>query len=80
MIAGLHKRLEWLRSHIDQAKDDLGPYDLVKLINLEGQLSNRIGRLERDKKIVTGEQLDSIESDYEVVAALAFEILGVNLG
>jgi dsDNA-specific endonuclease/ATPase MutS2 len=51
-IADLNRRIDQLSAYIDERKD-LAPDDLVKLLNLHGQLTSRIGRLMRDRQQVS---------------------------
>ena len=55
-IADLGAKIEKLSAYIDVRFDDLEPGELKGLLALHGQLSSRLGRLQRDRKVLSGDQ------------------------
>lgn len=59
-IADLQRRLRQLSRYIDDNLNDLDADTFVRLANLQGQLTSRLGRLMRDRQQVAGDAGDEL--------------------
>jgi hypothetical protein len=59
-IADLQRRLRQLSTYIDDNLTDLDADTFVRLANLQGQLTSRLGRLMRDRQQVSGNAGDEL--------------------
>jgi hypothetical protein len=59
-IADLQRRLRQLSRYIDDNLTDLDADTFVRLANLQGQLTSRLGRLMRDRQQVSGNAGDEL--------------------
>ena len=78
VISDLHRRLDELSGYIDTNRDDLTTAEYLAAVRLQGMLSNRIGRLHRDRAELhrDADDLDrAIDAALDVVGGL----LGVDL-
>lgn len=82
VIDDLIFRQEQLSAYIDDQMDKgVEVDDMLKLINLQGQIASRLGRLKRDQRALSGESADGM---FEMMSRLLDEIntemgLGVTL-
>jgi hypothetical protein len=58
VLDGLKRRLAQLDRYIDEHFDELEPAEYARFVALQGQISSRIGRIERDLQQVQPEQGD----------------------
>jgi len=84
-IADLNRRIEQLSAYIDQAtigSSDDGGIDVdqyARLLSLHGQLTSRLGRLLRDRAVISPEDDSFLQSCINEALDQASEILGVAL-
>ena len=79
IIADLQRRLDQLSQYIDTHRDELELGDFVRVINLQGQLANRIGRLMRDRQQLTGDDAGELSAAIDEALNVVGELLGVEL-
>lgn len=70
LIADLDRRRQQLGEFIEKHLGDLDVKEYVNLVNLEGQLASRIGRLQRDRLQVKGDGVGASELDALINRAL----------
>ena len=80
-IAELNRTIARLWDHIDaQFEALMTDGTLQGLLDAYGRLVSRVGRLERDRQVVTGGAgTDVLDADLDVVLAVVSEILGLDL-
>ena len=75
-IRDLDRRIEELSAYID-GREDLASEEYIRLLNLFGLLTSRLGRLMRDREQLGGE--GGLGEAIEDALAVASEVLGVDL-
>ena len=81
VIANLHHRLAELSAYIDHnrdAEDGLTTEQYLAAVRLQGMLSNRIGRLHRDRAELHGD-VDDLDQAIDAALDVVGGLLGVDL-
>jgi hypothetical protein len=79
IIADLHCKQWRLSRYIDEHMDDLPPADLARFLRIHAQGSSRLGRLLRDREVLTGGWNEAIDEIIEQTLAELGEAWGVEL-
>lgn len=77
-ISELQRRLRMVSAYIDEHLAEMVPADFGRLSSLQAQMTSRLGRLMRDRRVVMGEDVDA-DDDFDEALAIVSEILGVDL-
>jgi hypothetical protein len=79
IIADLHRKQQRLSRYIDERMDDLPPADLARFYRIHAQSASRLGRLLRDREILTGGPMAGISEAIEQAMIELSQELGTDL-
>jgi hypothetical protein len=79
IIADLYCKQRRVSRYIDENIDDLPPADLARFLRIHGQNSSRLGRLLRDRDILTGGFGDGLSAAIEQALVELSAELGTDL-
>ncbi len=79
-IVELDRKVARVSAHIDEHFDVLvADGELKGLLDVYGRLVSRLGRLARDRQVVTGEGADVLDADLDRALGIVSQILGIDL-
>jgi hypothetical protein len=79
VIADLYCKQKRLSRYIDERADDLPPADFARFLRIHAQNSSRLGRLLRDRDVLTGGWNEFLDESISMALSELSEVLGTDL-